>query len=56
MCVSLPWGAASAQQDFDNVDIHTLHVRDNIYMLVGAGGNITVQIGDDGVLIVDSDL
>lgn len=54
MCVSLPWGAASTQQDFDNVDIHTLHVRDNIYMLVGAGGNITVQIGDDGVLIVDT--
>ncbi len=43
-----------AQQDFSAVEIHTLHVRDNIYMLVGAGGNITVQIGDDGVLIVDT--
>ena len=47
-------GAASAQQDFSGVEIHTLHVRDNIYMLVGAGGNITVQIGDDGVLLVDT--
>jgi cyclase len=48
-------GAAQAQQNFDNVEIRTLHVRDNIYMLVGAGGNITVQIGDDGVFIVDTE-
>jgi cyclase len=46
--------AAIAQQNFDNVEIQTLKVRDNIYMLVGAGGNITVQVGDDGVLIVDT--
>ncbi len=31
-------------------------VRDNLYMLVGAGGNTTVQIGADGVLIVDTKL
>jgi cyclase len=51
--------AASAQnrgqQNFDNVEIHTLPVRDNIYMLVGAGGNITVQVGKDGVLLVDTE-
>jgi glyoxylase-like metal-dependent hydrolase (beta-lactamase superfamily II) len=45
---------ADAQQNFDDVDIHTLQVRDNIYMLVGQGGNITVQVGDDGVFIVDT--
>jgi len=43
-----------AQQDFDAVEIHTLKVRDNIYMLVGSGGNITVQTGDEGVLIIDT--
>jgi glyoxylase-like metal-dependent hydrolase (beta-lactamase superfamily II) len=43
-----------AQQNFDDVEIRTLHVHDDIYMLVGAGGNITVQIGADGVLIVDT--
>ena len=32
------------------------HVRDGIYMLVGAGGNTTVQVGDDGVLVVDTKL
>jgi glyoxylase-like metal-dependent hydrolase (beta-lactamase superfamily II) len=31
-------------------------VRDGIYMIVGAGGNTTVQVGDDGVLIVDTKL
>lgn len=37
-------------------DVSTFPVRGNIYMLVGAGANITVQIGDDGVLLVDTGL
>jgi cyclase len=48
--------AACAQ---DPVDIQTLHVQGNVYMLVGGGGNVgnvTVQIGNDGVLVVDSGL
>ena len=45
---------AVAQQNFDDVEIHTLQVTDNIYMLVGAGGNITVQVGDQGVFMVDT--
>ena len=31
-----------------------LPVQGNIDMLVGAGANITVQAGDDGVLLVDA--
>jgi cyclase len=31
-------------------------VRDNIFMVVGGGGNTTVQIGDDGILLVDTKL
>src|ERR1700692_2453044 len=31
-------------------------VRGHIYMLAGAGGNITVSIGPDGVLLVNSGL
>jgi glyoxylase-like metal-dependent hydrolase (beta-lactamase superfamily II) len=45
---------ALAQQNFDDVEVEIFHVRGNIYMLVGAGGNITVQVGQQGVLIVDS--
>jgi glyoxylase-like metal-dependent hydrolase (beta-lactamase superfamily II) len=34
--------------------LELLHVRGNIYVLFGAGGNITMSIGQDGVLLVDS--
>ena len=45
---------AQQNQNFDNVEIHLLPVQGNIYMLVGAGGNMTVQVGKDGVLLVDA--
>ena len=44
----------AAQQNFDDVEVQSLHVQGNVYMLVGAGGNVTIQYGDDGVLVVDS--
>ncbi len=49
-------GGATAQQgqNFDNVQIETIHVRGGIYMLVGAGGNTTVHVGPEGVLLVDT--
>jgi glyoxylase-like metal-dependent hydrolase (beta-lactamase superfamily II) len=45
---------AQAPQNFDAIQIDTLKVRDNVYMLVGSGGNITVQVGEDGILLVDT--
>jgi glyoxylase-like metal-dependent hydrolase (beta-lactamase superfamily II) len=49
-------GTAVAQQNqnFDNVQIDTVKVRDNVYMLVGAGGNTTIHVGSDGVMVVDT--
>jgi len=35
-------------------DLDVLHVQGNVYMIAGAGGNIAVQIGDLGVLVVDT--
>jgi cyclase len=35
-------------------EIETLHVRGNVYMLVGAGANVTVHAGSEGVLLVDT--
>jgi cyclase len=35
-------------------DIHVFPVRDNIYMLLGDGGNIVAQTGDQGAFVVDS--
>jgi cyclase len=43
-------------QNSANVEVHVLPVQGHVYMLVGAGGNITVQVGDDGVLLVDAGL
>jgi glyoxylase-like metal-dependent hydrolase (beta-lactamase superfamily II) len=48
-------GGASAQQpNFDNVQVDAQHVKGNVHMVVGAGGNVTVQTGADGVLVVDT--
>jgi len=43
----------ASAQDFDAVEITTVPVRDDIYMLQGSGGNIGVSVGDDGVIIID---
>ncbi|MBZ5675531.1 MAG: MBL fold metallo-hydrolase [Acidobacteriia bacterium] len=37
-----------------NAEVHTLKVQGNVYMIVGPGGNTTVQIGDSGALVVDT--
>src|SRR6185369_1647732 len=37
-------------------EVHVFPVRGNVYVLTGAGGNITLQTGKDGVLLVDSGL
>ena len=36
--------------------IRTLKVQGNVYLLAGAGGNIAVQVGEDGVVVIDSGL
>jgi glyoxylase-like metal-dependent hydrolase (beta-lactamase superfamily II) len=41
-------------QNFDDVTIKTTQVSEHVYMLVGAGGNIGVSVGDDGVFMIDS--
>jgi glyoxylase-like metal-dependent hydrolase (beta-lactamase superfamily II) len=44
--------AARSQQASDGLDV--VQVRPNFYMLAGAGGNVGVQIGVDGVVLVDT--
>jgi len=49
---------ASAQSpsaaDLQKAELHVLPVQGHTYMLVGPGGNITIQTGKDGVLLVDT--
>jgi cyclase len=37
-------------------DLDVLHVQGNVYVIAGAGGNIAVQVGDLGVVVVDTGL
>ena len=55
-------GTALAQQpaatpppppDFTKVEIKTTDLGDNMYMLEGQGGNITVAVAKDGIIMVD---
>jgi cyclase len=49
---------ARARQDAapEKSALQLLHVQGRIHLLVGAGANITVQVGDDAVVLVDSGL
>jgi cyclase len=56
-------GAARAQQQpaspppplipWDKIEIKTTDLGQNTYMLEGQGGNITVAVGSDGIIMVD---
>lgn len=44
---------AWCQQNWDSVQVTSQQVSENIYMLQGAGGNIGILTGADGVLMID---
>lgn len=70
LLVVLLFGATSGAQDLRTIIVDTeqgihyadaqdrairaLPIRDNVWMIVGAGANIVVQTGENGVLLVDS--
>jgi len=45
--------AAPPPIDFSKVEIKSTDLGDNVYMLEGAGGNITVAVGKAGIIMVD---
>ncbi|MGD0965861.1 MAG: hypothetical protein ABSA57_18400 [Candidatus Acidiferrales bacterium] len=47
---------AAVDSEADTKNVHVLNVRGNVYMLVGAGCNITVQVGEAFVVVVDAGL
>ena len=46
--------AVKAQGQFDNVTIKPMYVSGNVYMLEGSGGNIGLSVGEDGLLMIDT--
>ncbi len=49
VCASLPLTVTAQRNAID-----TFHVQGNVYMLAGSSSNIAVQIGDDGIIVVDT--
>lgn len=47
--------AVAQQQDFSKVEIKVTKVAGSVYMLQGAGGNIGVSAGEDGIVIIDDE-
>jgi cyclase len=35
-------------------EVKAVHVQGNVHMIVGAGANVAVQVGEDGILVVDT--
>jgi cyclase len=54
ICLSAAGLLPAQNQNFDNVEVRILPVQGNVYMLVGADSNTTLQVGKDGVLVVDT--
>jgi glyoxylase-like metal-dependent hydrolase (beta-lactamase superfamily II) len=53
LLVAVP--AVAQQQDFSAVEITTQQVADQLYMLMGVGGNMAVSVGPDGAVLVDTE-
>jgi hypothetical protein len=41
--------SAPSAQEFDKVQVKTIKATDQVYMLMGSGGNIGVFVGKDGI-------
>jgi glyoxylase-like metal-dependent hydrolase (beta-lactamase superfamily II) len=46
--------AAAAQTTAAASGLEVVEIRANVFMIAGAGANIAVQVGDDGVVVVDA--
>lgn len=54
ICIALSCSVKAVADDrFANVKINSQAVNGSTYMLTGAGGNIGVSAGEDGILIID---
>jgi glyoxylase-like metal-dependent hydrolase (beta-lactamase superfamily II) len=47
--------ASAQQEDFSKVQIQTVPVAKNLYMLLGSGGNMALSTGSDGSVLVDTE-
>ena len=48
-----PPAGAGQQRDWSAVEIETVQLEDDLFMLIGSGGNIGLSVGEDGAFLVD---
>ena len=46
---------SQGQPDFSKIEVKTTNLGHNTYMLEGAGGNVTIAVGTNGVIMVDAE-
>jgi len=46
-------GTSAAAQDLEKIQIRPVRIAENYHVLMGAGGNVSVLTGPDGILLVD---
>jgi len=54
-CLMVTGAYAQGQPDFSKVEMKVTPLGNNVYMLEGQGGNITVAVGQDAVIEVDGE-
>ena len=54
IAVTMSAAAVLVAQSPTSADVQSLPIRESVFMLVGPGANTTVQVGRDGVFVVDS--
>jgi hypothetical protein len=54
LAVAIAWCGLALVSAQSADEISVVHVQKNVYMLASRTGNVAVQIGDDGVLLVDT--
>ncbi len=48
------YSVLAQQRAAENVAIETIQIRPNVFVIFGAGANVGVHIGEEGVILVDS--
>jgi glyoxylase-like metal-dependent hydrolase (beta-lactamase superfamily II) len=54
LAVAVVTGGPALAQQPGNADVHSLHVQGNVWMINAGAVNAAIQVGDDGVLVVDT--
>src|SRR5687768_13575098 len=45
---------AAQQRAAGPAPLETIQIRPNVFVIFGAGGNVTAHVGEDGIILVDS--